>query len=694
MEGNVRYISEYLRGATKLIIPVYQRNYDWKKENCRRLIDDLVTLHVEGKQTHFFGSIVVKPGDYSQEIIIIDGQQRITTISLLILAMKNYMSNNNIIQQTINPHNLNDGFLINSFSSDTDKQKLKSNPRDFDAYKKLYSDPKTHIQTSNITVNYNYFYQQLEELDITLEELFESINKLQVMVVNLNSPDDDPQLIFESLNSTGVDLTNADKIRNYLLMNEEQSSQLELFSNYWQPIEERTRLRMSDFFKDFLTLKEGRTPVIAKVYEAFVDFYTKLEAKADSTIDVKKDFFKELSEYSIAYQQILQFNTDNRQINEFLKRIEEIKVTVAIPFILAILKDYSDNKIEAKQVILIFNIIESYIARRLITAIPSNSLNKIFSTLYKDLKKHMDKSEGTVSESEIVAYLLLSKSSTGRFPNNQEVEESLKSRNMYNVSPKIRTYVFERLENHGHVENLNIFEGVQNQDYSVEHIMPQTLSEEWKTELGDDYQEIHDLYLNSIGNLTLTGYNSKYSNRSFKEKQNIEKGFKDSHFAFLNRLPAARESWGEAEIIERRNAIIQRALEIWEYPSTSYEPITTNQEMVIFDGTQTFKNNSIKGYTFLNDNYIPIATWKAMMIEVVKTLAEKDVNPLLEFANSNQAGLDLVFYTEPHEERVPILPGLFMYVSYSNSTKMRILMELFDLYGIDYEELTVDIITN
>src|SRR5690625_818913 len=292
MEGNVRYIGEYLRGAPKLVIPVYQRNYDWQKENCKRLIDDLVTLHTEDKKTHFFGSIVVKPGDYSQDIVIIDGQQRITTISLLILAMKNYMMENNITYQTINPYNLNDSFLINSFSNDTDKQKLKPNPRDFEAYKRLYDDPRTHIQTSNITINYNYFYQQLGDLDLTLEELFQSINKLQVMVVNLNSPDDNPQLIFESLNSTGVDLTNADKIRNFLLMNEDQSSQQELFNNYWQPIEERTHLRMSDFFKDYLTLKEGKTPVLAKVYEAFVDFYSKIVDDNGSKIYSKKKLFK------------------------------------------------------------------------------------------------------------------------------------------------------------------------------------------------------------------------------------------------------------------------------------------------------------------------------------------------------------------------------------------------------------------
>lgn len=694
MEGNVRYISEYLRGATKLIIPVYQRNYDWKKENCKRLIDDLILLHEDGKQTHFFGSVVVKPGDYSQEIIIIDGQQRITTISLLILAMKNYMSKNNITQKTINPNNLNDSFLINSFSNDTDKQKLKSNPRDFEAYKKLYSDPRVHLQTSNITMNYNYFYNRLSELHISLDELFESINKLQVMVVNLNSPEDDPQLIFESLNSTGVDLTNADKIRNYLLMNESQSAQLELFNNYWQPIEERTHLRMSDFFKDFLTLKEGKTPVIAKVYEAFVEFYSKIEMKADSKTDIKKSFFQELSEYSIAYQYILKFNTDNKKINEFLKRLEEVKVTVAIPFVLAILKDYSDNKIDVNQVIATFNVVESYIARRLITAIPSNALNKIFATLYRDMKKHMSISDNSVSESDIISYLLLTKTSTGRFPTNQEVEESLKSRNMYNISPKIRTYIFERLENHGHVENLNIYEGIQNQDYSVEHIMPQTLSHTWITELGENYKEVHDLYLNSIGNLTLTGYNSKYSNRSFKEKKNIEKGFKDSHFAFLNRLPSNKEEWGENEIIERRDSIIKRALTIWEYPQVAYKPVTTKQEMVIFDGTQTFTNYYIKGFTFLDDNYVPINTWKDLMVEIVKVLAEKDINLILDLVNSSNTGLGSIFSTTGHDDKVMILPGLFMNVGYSNSVKIKFLMELFDMYKVNYDELTVDIIPN
>lgn len=544
-------------------------------------------------------------------------------------------------------------------------------------------------------MNYNYFYNRLSEIDISLDELFESINKLQVMVVNLNSPDDDPQLIFESLNSTGVDLSNADKIRNYLLMNEDQTTQMELFSNYWEPIEERTHLKMSEFFKDYLTLKEGKSPVLSKVYESFVNFYSKREAQAESNEIFKKEFFKELAEYSIVYEQILKFTTNNKKINDFLKRLEEINITVARPFIMAILKELSLNEIEENEVLKIFNIIESYLGRRVIVGMPSNALNKLFASLYKDLEKHRQKSDETISSSDIIAYLILQKQSTGRIPSNVEVTESLKSRNMYNISPRIRTYVFERLENHGHVENLNIYEGIQNQDYSVEHIMPQTLTAKWKEDLGENYQEVHDLYINSIGNLTLTGYNSKYSNRPFNEKQRIEKGFIDSHFSFLNRLPAQKENWGEKEIIERREMIIDRALDIWEMPETNYQPVTTDQEMVIFDGTQTFLSKKVKGYTFLNDDYQAVSTWKEFLIDIIRTLAERDINIIMGLVKSNEPGLlETKFSSNPNHETKEILPGIHLVINYDNLTKMRMINRLFELYEIDNEELSVDIFKN
>lgn len=685
MEGNVRYLSEYLRGGTKFIVPVYQRNYDWKKENCKTLIEDLIALEKDNKETHFFGSIVVKPGDYSQDIIVIDGQQRLTTTSLLMLAMKNWMVNNEKQGERINPTNINDLFLVDSFSREVDKFKLKSNPRDYKAYKKLFSNEKFFIKNSNITMNYEYIYSMLNDLPITLDQLMNSIQKLQVMVVNLNSPNDDPQLIFESLNSTGVDLTDADKIRNYLLMDEKQDSQTFLFENYWEPIEERTHFQLSSFFRDYLTIKNGKYPNISKVYESFTGFY-------QHNCTDKKEFFDELSSYSYAYKQILEATTGEKKINEILNRFNELQVTVVRPFMMAILHDYNQNDLTSDEVTKIFRILETYIARRMITKLPSNALNKIISVLYRDMKKFLAKEDnkGAVP-SDVIGYLLLSKSNTGKFPTDEEVRANLNSRDLYNTNSSFRTYLFERLENYDHFEALQIFDGIKNQQYSIEHIMPQKLSRQWIEDLGTDYKRIHDNYLNSIGNLTITGYNSKYSNKPFNEKQSMEKGFKESHFVNLNRLPADVSIWGEKEILVRTEELIQTALKIWPYPEIKFVPSHVEKSMIIYDGEQHFTNYQIKGYSFISDEYQSIRSWKDFYVNVIKQLAGINLNPLMDLAKiESQTGLEGVFSDSPNEENSEILPELYAYSSLSNWRKMNYIKQLLDLYYIEYDSLMID----
>lgn len=685
MEGNVRYLSEYLRGGTKFIIPVYQRNYDWKKENCKKLIDDLVSLEEENKETHFFGSIVVKPGDFSQDIIVIDGQQRLTTTSLLLLAMKNWMENRNMSGERINPRNINDLFLVDSFSRDIDKFKLKSNPRDYQAYKKLFGDEKFFIKNSNVTVNYEYFYDILDTLPISLDQLMNSIEKLQVMVVNLNSPNDDPQLIFESLNSTGVDLTDADKIRNYLLMNEKQEVQSLLFENYWEPIEERTHFQLSSFFRDYLTLKNSKYPVISKVYETFTAFY-------QSNCSDKKAFFEELSGYSYAYKQILSSSTENKRINEILNRFNELQVTVVRPFFMAILHDYNQKELTNEEVTKIFEVVETYIVRRIITRLPSNALNKIMSVLYRDMKKIIIKEgESSVIPSEVVSYLLLSKKNTGKFPTDKEVAESLHLRDFYNTNVSFRTYLFERLENYDHFENLQIYEGIKNQEYSIEHIMPQKLSRQWIEDLGKDYKRIHTAYLHSIGNLTITGYNSKYSNKSFNEKKQMNKGFKESHFTALNLLPSRANTWGEKEILERTEELTQRALKVWPYPKVEFTQSYEEKAMTIYDGEQHFTNYQIKGYSFLSDEYQPVNSWKEFYVNMIKQLADIDLNPLMELARiEGQLGLEGLFSDTPNAVNSEIYPGLYVFASLSNWRKMNYIKQLLDLYKIEYNSLMID----
>lgn len=685
MQGNIQDLATYMRGASSFNIPVYQRNYDWHIDNCKRLIEDLITIEQENLKSHFFGSIVVKPGDFSLETVIIDGQQRITTISLLLLAIRNWMVSNNKEGNILNPHIIDNYFLMNKLARTEEKYKLKSNPRDYEAYKKLFGNDKFFVETSNVTRNYECLYKLIDEMPIDIEQLWSSIEKLEVMIVNLNSPDDDPQLIFESLNSTGLDLTNADKIRNFLLMNENQVEQQYLFINYWGPIEERTSFELSEFFRYYLTVKQSSQPTRAKIYEIFKDYY---KEKWDN----KRDFFNDLNEYSLAYNQILSSNTDSKEINAILYRINQLDVTVVRPFLMAILKDYNNADLPKDEVVKTFTIVENYITRRMIAQIPSNSLNKTMATLYRDMNNFLKSySEENYASNDIIAYILLNKKRSGIFPTDEDVESSLKSRNMYNVNIKFRTYFFERLENYDHIEALNIFEGIQNQDYSVEHIMPQKLSDKWRTQLGSNYNQIHKTYLNNIGNLTLTGYNSKYSNKSFDYKKTTEKGFNESHFVFLNGLPKEKDFWKEDEIIERRDQIIERAKVVWEYPASTFEPVVQEPDLYVFDGEEPFTNYKINGYVFMDDEYHESNSWKKAYLEVVSVVVKTDPDKTLNYAKTEGTyGLELMFLDKPNPDYTEVFSGIYVKHDISNWRKTNFLKQLFDAFDIEYDALQID----
>jgi len=686
MEGNVQNVVGYMRKGTKFIIPVYQRNYDWKLENCQRLMDDLVELHDTEKNTHFFGSIVVKPTVSSEEVII-DGQQRLTTLSLLFLAIVNWLEANNEEDTILEPDRLKGDFLLDYYKPQNERIRLNSNPRDYEAYVKLYGDKKFYISASNITRNYLFLYDYIENLEISMDELFQSINKLQFMVVSLNSPEDDPQLIFESLNSTGLELTNADKIRNFLLMNEAINSQKHLYTSYWEPIEERTAFDLSEFFRNYLTVKNAIVPTIKYIYEEFKKYY-------ESNWTDKEAFFQDLEDYSFAYQQILTSSVGDKSINQILYRFNRLEITVTYPFLMAILRDFNNEQFTAKEVEAILVIIESYIARRMIAQIPSNALNKIFAVLYRDFKKHLSTSHGATSyPKDIISYLLLNKEKSGILPNNQEIRSILNTRDMYNINSKFRTYLFERLENYNHIESLNIYQGIEEKDYTIEHIMPQKLSVEWQKDLGENGERIQEAYLNNLGNLTLTGYNPKYSNRPFSEKQQMDKGYRESHFVNLNAIPASATKWGEEEIIERRDSLIELALTIWEYPEMNYKPKKDEEDLYDFDGENTFTNYTVKGYTYITDDYHAVDSWKEMYVELITMLAEENPTAFAKIAEAERkTGFETAFSTVSNKKSTEILPGIFAKTGLSNREKTFVLKHLFDLFEVEYSNLQIDAI--
>ncbi|MDT2801815.1 DUF262 domain-containing protein [Vagococcus lutrae] len=683
MEGNVQNVVGYLKKGTKFVIPVYQRNYDWTLENCQRLMEDLVELNSSGKNTHFFGSIVIKPNAHAEEIII-DGQQRITTLSLLFLAVVKWLENNQV-ETILESDRLKGDFLLDYYKPANDQIRLHSNPRDYEAYTKLYGDKKFFVEASNITRNYRYIYTFIDSMDITIDELFQSLNKLQFMIISLNSPDDDPQLIFESLNSTGLELTNADKIRNYLLMNEELDTQDHLYLNYWKPIEERTSFNLSEFFRMYLTTKNAQTPTIKYIYDEFKKYY-------ENSWEDKEAFFIDLEEYSFAYQQILGHPVGDKKIDSILFRLNQIEVTVTHPFLMAILRDLNNEKLSTKSVGDVFEVVESYIARRMTAQIPSNALNKIFAVLYRDYRKHSESTHASNFEPvDIISYLLLTKEKTGLFPTNEDIRSVLQTRDMYNINSKFRTYFFERLENYNHVENLNIYEGIDEQDYSIEHIMPQNLSPQWEIDLGEESEHIHEMYVHNLGNLTLTGYNPKMSNRSFFEKQNMDRGFRESHFVNLNAIPASVESWGEKEIIQRRDSLIDQSLKVWEYPKTEYTPKKDVEDLYEFDGINSFTNYTAKGYTFRTDDYYAVDSWIDFYLKLITEITKEYPTAIGRIAESDiKTGLDSVFITKKERKTVEIIPGIYAKTHLSNRDKISILKQLFDILEIDYNQLQID----
>ncbi|WP_260424486.1 HNH endonuclease family protein [Staphylococcus capitis] len=309
----------------------------------------------------------------------------------------------------------------------------------------------------------------------------------------------------------------------------------------------------------------------------------------------------------------------------------------------------------------------------------------------------INKNNNRYSFSTVLIYILLTKKGSGRIPSDDEMLTSLKGGDWYNMRSTYRNYLFERLENFKHNEPLSIFEGLRNHNYSIEHIMPQTLSDTWKKELGNNYKEIHTKYLNTLGNLTITGYNSKYSNRSFDEKQNMDEGFKHSHFTNLNQLPAQVDIWTDNEIQERTTQLSQLALKIWKYPTNVINNDTDEQEkeLVVFDGEETFTGHKIKGFILLDEVYIPVNNWIEFFEEVFRKLMSIDVSLLVKLSKiKNGKGIETIVLDEKSENTFKLAPNIFIYFKLSNMRKMEFIKQLLDLYKINYEELKVDVINN
>jgi uncharacterized protein with ParB-like and HNH nuclease domain len=559
-------LNKLLNTSRQFIVPIFQRNYSWQKNQYEQLwFDILRASKFKEKQNHFIGSIVYidmgTPAGRPQQLLLIDGQQRLTTISILLCAIKDYVQKFNLETKLINLAKIKNQFLYNSDEIDEDRYKLLLNVQDKETYIKLIDNTIFTVNkpTTNIIKCYEFFYERIEDFikqHGQIDEIYAGIFKLSLVSISLDKDSDNPQMIFESMNSTGKDLSQTDLLRNYLLMDLTPEKQTRLYKTYWKPMEElfgediyKNDVNKFDYFiRDFLTLKSdtGHICKINNVYENFKRYY--LDNNCEKFV-VLKDLFTYAKYYACI--DLLQEKDDELKL--YWQEFKKLDSHVVYPFLLKLYDDYSCQILIKEDFKKILQVVISYLWRRAICEIPTNSLSKTFATLYQAVDKD------DYVNSVIKAFVF--KSSYKRFPSDYEVREKLQTKDIYHF--RLRKYLLEALENYYHKEPIDL----NTANYTIEHIMPQNIEHNlsWQQMLGEDWQEVHSLYLHTLGNLTITGYNAEMSNKSFGEKVNGESGFKHSHLK-LNESIAQCDVWNKKAIQRRTNILTDIILKIWKYP--------------------------------------------------------------------------------------------------------------------------------
>jgi len=527
MKATEANLLAFIKKSPQFIIPIYQRTYSWTEKECKQLWDDILrTGSNDSISAHFVGSIVyIEKGIYQvtsqSQLLVIDGQQRLTTVTLLIAALANAIGDNELFEG-FSRRKLRNYYLLNPeedremhfklILSQADKQSLINI---------LESSEQSKEHSIRVVENFNLFETLLNDQPSELTTVCKGLSKLVVVDIALNRDQDNPQLIFESMNSTGRELSQADLIRNYVLMD--------------------------GFMRHYLTVKTGSIPNIGGVYEAFKE-HSRSPNIAQAGVEA---LVKDINTFANYFCAMALGKEQDSQLKVAFQDLRELKVDVTYPLLLELYHDYICKILSKKDFLILIQTIESYVFRRTVCAIPSNSMNKTFATLSKSInkEKHLE---------SIQSYLLLLPSYR-RFPNDDEFKREIKTKDLYKF--RNRSYWIRRLENHGRKERVSIDE------YTIEHIMPQNekLSTAWKTTLGSEWKRVHQTYLHTLGNLTLTGYNSEYSDQLFSEKRDMEKGFRESPLN-LNQGLSQVEEWNEDAICKRAERLSTLALDVWVYP--------------------------------------------------------------------------------------------------------------------------------
>ena len=569
MKASERKITKlFSESDTVFSIPVYQRDYNWQEKQCQRLFKDILqTGKNEKVSSYFLGSIVyIHDGIYGvgeKEFHVIDGQQRMTTLTLLFLAIYFKLKGTILAKDADKIYNQ---YVVNPYSEKEIKLKLLPPEENLYILNKISHNKFNELeafQDRNMLKNYLFFEKELENLSFDdMKHLSNGIEKLIYIDIALEKGKDDPQKIFESLNSTGLDLSQGDLIRNYILMDLERGEQNRIYKEIWIPIENNCKVSdgseitsyVSDFIRDYLTLKTEKISSKPKVFETFKAYYEKEN-------DEKLEDMKKYSEaYSYIIKPILEKDKDIQRELDYLKSLDK---TVINTFLIGVLKDYKDNILEKDELVNMLILLQSYLWRRYITEKPTNALNKIFQGMYGKISRSGNYYENLVD-------VLMAED----FPTDEELESALKLKNVYKDKEKLN-YVFKKLENYNHNELIDF----ENEKITIEHIFPQKPNKAWKENYSDNELEQMISFKDTISNLTLTGSNSNLSNKAFHEKRDDEvHGYKNSKL-YMNKYLGRLEEWNLLSMEARFESLYDDIIKIWKRPE---DKATNDMEKITF----------------------------------------------------------------------------------------------------------------
>jgi uncharacterized protein with ParB-like and HNH nuclease domain/predicted transport protein len=566
MKANATKFLGFLHKANQFIIPIYQRNYSWDEKQCQQLWDDIMRVGTNDSiSVHFIGSIVYVQGGHSSvtleaPLLVIDGQQRLTTLTILLEALARSLGETEPIDG-FSAKKIRHNFLSNPLEVEDRYYKLLLSDNDQETLKAVVRNtnfPKDH--SIRIRENFDYFLERITDKETKIEQVCRGIAKLMIVDIALEREQDNPQLIFESMNSTGKALSEADLIRNYILMGLEPKLQTDIYQDLWRPMEiefgqEAYGDQFDDFMRHYLTIKMGDIPRQSEVYEAFKEYSQGFFADGGHVRNLVADIRK--------YSQYFVYMSLGAEKRPKLKELFDdlfvnMNYSVSMPFLMEVYSDFDQGHITEPQFAEIIGLVESYVFRRSICQIPTNSMNKTFA----EFTRHLDKENYLPSLRAHFASLRTYR----RFPANEEFELEFSRRNVYKYS--LGKYLLRKIENQDKKEKISV------DNYTIEHVMPQNpnLSQQWQKELGINWKEVQEKYLHTIGNLTLTGYNPEYSDKPFSVKKSMDKGFLSSPLA-LNALIAKTELWNEEAIVKRGKELAKEAVEIWPYVSITAEEI-------------------------------------------------------------------------------------------------------------------------